>query len=133
MLPANAAEGLADRRMFGIQWMAGYPAGASDRSDAATQCRKCIAFAGSREICTDDLWRCWHRIESVPVTPGLVVREVGRIGPQRCRRVRSILVGLRLASAIAARGAGGFAPPRRASWRLRASVNELAMTPCSMG
>ena len=33
------------------------------------------------------------------------------------------LIDNNLASAIAARGAGGLAPPRRASWRLRASVN----------
>jgi hypothetical protein len=33
--------------------------------------------------------------------------------------------------AIAARGAGGLVPPRRASWRLRASVNVSAIPPCS--
>jgi hypothetical protein len=37
-----------------------------------------------------------------------------------------------LASAIAARGAGGLAPPRRANWRLRASVNELVILLWSM-
>ena len=29
---------------------------------------------------------------------------------------------------IAARGAGGLAPPRRASWRLRAAVNASAVS-----
>jgi len=74
----------------------GDPARTCDRSDASTQRCSCVAFADGSQICPDHLPGGRHRLEPAPLTPGLVVGEIGRIGPQCRRRVGGGLVGMRL-------------------------------------
>ena len=94
MLAADPAERLADRRMLGFQRLPGDTAGACDRGDTAAQCGQCVALAGCRQIGSNDLRRGRHRLETMPVTPGPVVRKVGRVGSQRGWGVCRIPVGL---------------------------------------
>jgi hypothetical protein len=96
MLASDAAERLADRRMFGVEGMTGNAACAGNGGNSTAQSWHRITFACSRQIGADYLGCCGHGGEAVPVTPGLVVREVGRISPQGRRGIRGVLVGLRL-------------------------------------
>ena len=115
MLAADAAERLADRRMLGVERMPGDTAGAGNGGNSAAQGRHRVALAGRRQIGPDHLRRCRHGDETVPVAPGLVVREVGRISPQRRRGICGVLVGLRLGERYCC-ARGGRAAPRRANW-----------------
>ena len=131
MLASDAAERLADRRMLGVEGMTGNAACAGNGGNSTAQSWHRITFACSRQIGPDHLGCCGHGDETVPVAPGLVVREVGRIGPQGCRSIRGVLVGLRL----------GERHRRARSWRLGAAqageltlarlMNSSAMPPFS--
>ena len=73
--------------MLGIEGMAGNATRTGDGGDPTAQGRHRVAFAGRRQIGSDHLGCGRHGDETVPVAPGLVVREVGRIGPQGRRGI----------------------------------------------
>jgi hypothetical protein len=94
MLVPDAAKRLADRRILGVEGMAGNATRTGNGGDSRAQGRHRKTFTSRRQIGPDHLGCCRHGDESVPVAPGLVVREVGRVGPQGCRGIRGVLVGL---------------------------------------
>jgi hypothetical protein len=96
MLTSDAAERLADRRMLGVEGMAGNATRTGLGGNSRAQGRHHIAFTSSRQIGPNHLGCCGHSDEAVPVAPGLVGREVGRLGPQGRSSIRGVLVGLRL-------------------------------------
>ncbi len=96
MLASDAAERLADRRMLGVEGMAGNATSTRNGGNSTAQGRHRIPFTSSRQIGADHLGCCGHGDETVPVAPSLVVREVGRISPQGRRGIRGVLVALRL-------------------------------------
>jgi hypothetical protein len=94
MLTPNAAERLADRRVLGVERMTGNATRTGNGSNSTAQGGHRITFTSSRQIGPDHLGCRRHGDESVPVAPGLIVREIGRIGPQGCRSIRGVLVRL---------------------------------------
>ena len=93
VLAADAAQRLADRRMFGVERMSGDAASPSDGGDPAAQGRHRVALTSRGEIGADDFGRRRHRREAVLRTPSLEVGDIGRVGPQCRLRVGPVLVG----------------------------------------
>ena len=96
MLAPDATERLSDRRMPGVEGMAGDATRTGYGGNATAQGRHRITFTSRCQIGPDYLGCRRHGDEPVPVTPSLVVREVGRISPQGRRGIRGVLVGLGL-------------------------------------
>jgi hypothetical protein len=88
-------ERLADRRMPGVEGMAGNATRTRNGGNATAQRRHRTAFPGRCQVSSHHLWCGRHGDETVPVAPGLVVREIGRISQQGRRGIRGVLVGLR--------------------------------------
>jgi hypothetical protein len=81
MLAADPSERLADRRMLGVQRLPSDTTGPCDSRDPTAQCGQRVALASRRKIGPDNLGRGRHRLETMPVTPCPVVREVSRVSP----------------------------------------------------
>jgi hypothetical protein len=96
MLAANSPECLPDRGMLGIERVAGNATSTSNSRNPAAQRRHRVAFTHRGKIGSHHFGSSRHRDKTVPAAPGLVVREVGRTGPQGRRSISRILVGLRL-------------------------------------
>jgi hypothetical protein len=96
MRTPNAAQRLADRRVFGVERMAGHATGAGNGRDAAAQGRHGVAFAGGGKIGADDLGGGGHCLKTVLAAPGHEVGEVSGVRPQRRWRVGGVLVSLGL-------------------------------------
>jgi hypothetical protein len=108
MLASDAAERLADRRMLGVEGMAGNATRTGNGGNSTAQSRHRITFTGSGQIGPNHLGCCGNCDETVPIAPGFVVREVGRISRQGCRGIRGVLVGLRLGERYCCARGGRF-------------------------
>jgi len=82
-LPAAMLDSIRCTRLAGRLVTNGCPATpqACDCRDPAAQSWPCAALAGRRRIGPDNLRRSRHGNEAALVAPGLVARQVGRIGP----------------------------------------------------
>jgi hypothetical protein len=81
MLAPDATERLSDRRMPGVEGMAGDATRTCYGGNSPAQGRHRTTFTSRRQIRPHPLGCRRHGDESVSVAPGVVVRKVGRIGP----------------------------------------------------